>query len=229
MNPFENLAWNALTTVHAHLAVRGVGAVRYARDVVPFAGMEDAAHRDISGLEPLLAGDRDLVYLIGAEPHGTASLRVGEVLPCYQMFFPEDGKLAEDAESDARVVRLGGADAAEMVELTKIVGLGFMGMRQHLMGDFFGIREGRRLIAMAGERMTLPEFREVSAVCTHPDYLGRGLAGLLTRRVMREQAAAGKRTFLHVKESNARAKELYERLGFVVERRAPLWPVTRVR
>jgi ribosomal protein S18 acetylase RimI-like enzyme len=217
-----------LTTVHAHLAVRGAGAVRYARDVVPFAGMEDVSHQDISALEPLLAADGDLVYLIGAEPRGTSALRVGEVLPCLQMFFPEDGKLADDDAAGVEILRLGAGDAAEMVELTKIVGLGFMGMRQHLMGDFFGIREGGRLIAMAGERMALPEFREVSAVCTHPEYLGRGLAGLLTRRVMREQMAAGKRTFLHVKESNARAKELYERLGFVVERKAPLWPVTRV-
>jgi ribosomal protein S18 acetylase RimI-like enzyme len=228
MNPFENLAWNALNTAHAHLAVRGAGAARYPRDVVPFAGLEDASHRNISGLEPLVSGDDDLVYLIGAEPRPTASLRVGAMLPCHQMFFPEDGKLAEDAESDLRIERLGGGVAAEMVELTKIVGLGFMGLRQHLMGDFFGIRDGGKLIAMAGERMALPEFREVSAVCTHPDYLGRGYAGLLTRRVMRGQTAAGKRTFLHVKETNLRAQAVYERLGFVVERRAALWPVTRV-
>jgi ribosomal protein S18 acetylase RimI-like enzyme len=228
-NPLENLVWNALTTAHAHFAVGAEGVRRYPRDMVPFAGMEDASHRDISALEPLIAGDGDLVYLIGAEPRGTEKLQVGEPVACYQMLFAADGRVAEDAESELEILRLGAADAAEMVELTKIVGLGFMGMRQYLMGDFFGIRDGGKLAAMAGERMALPELREVSAVCTHPEYLGRGYAGLLTRLVMRGLIAGGKRPFLHVKVSNERARGLYERLGFEIQQSVLVWPVTRVK
>jgi len=44
------------------------------------------------------------------------------------------------------------------------------------LGRYFGVIENGRLAAMAGERMGMPGFREVSAVCTHPDFLGRGLA-----------------------------------------------------
>jgi hypothetical protein len=45
------------------------------------------------------------------------------------------------------------------------------------LGDFWGIKIGGRLIAMAGERMKQPGYTELSGVCTHPDFRGKGLGG----------------------------------------------------
>jgi predicted GNAT family acetyltransferase len=46
------------------------------------------------------------------------------------------------------------------------------------MGAYYGIRIGNELIAMAGERLAVPGFREISAVVTHPAHTGHGYATL---------------------------------------------------
>ena len=67
---------------------------------------------------------------------------------------------------------------------------------------------------MAGERLKAPGFTEISAVCTHPDARGRGLAAALMRRVAAGIVARGEELFLHVYPHNKSAIALYERLGF---------------
>jgi hypothetical protein len=76
------------------------------------------------------------------------------------------------------------------------------------------MRENGRLIAMAGERLKMPGFTEISAVCTHPEARGRGLAAALMRRVAAGIVAGGEELFLHVYPRNKSAIALYERLGF---------------
>jgi predicted GNAT family acetyltransferase len=67
---------------------------------------------------------------------------------------------------------------------------------------------------MAGERMKVPGWTEVSAVCTHPEHTGHGYARILMMEVMRRIRNRGETPFLHVREDNVRAIELYQRLGF---------------
>jgi predicted GNAT family acetyltransferase len=75
-----------------------------------------------------------------------------------------------------------------------------------------------RLIAMAGERIRFPGHTEISAVCTHPDARGRGLATALTRHVARAILDRGETPILHVRRDNHDAIRVYERLGFTVRR-----------
>ena len=72
---------------------------------------------------------------------------------------------------------------------------------------------------MAGERMRLAHYAEVSAVCTHPDFLGRGLAGSLMASLIKRMMEKGETPILHVRADNSRAIGLYKRLGFVERRR----------
>jgi len=67
---------------------------------------------------------------------------------------------------------------------------------------------------MAGERLKVPGYTEVSAICTHPDHLGNGYAGMLMNAVMLRIRDRGETPFLHVRKDNVRAIALYERLGF---------------
>jgi predicted GNAT family acetyltransferase len=67
---------------------------------------------------------------------------------------------------------------------------------------------------MAGERIAIPDHREISAVCTHPSHTGKGYAGHLLRNILRFHADNSLRSFLHVAAPNQRAIDLYERLGF---------------
>ena len=99
--------------------------------------------------------------------------------------------------SDIDFLELGDADAAEMLALATLTEPGPFFTRTHRLGDFIGIRHAGRLVAMAGERMKPEGFTEVSGVCTHPDFRGRGYAGALMRVVAARIAARGEMPFLH--------------------------------
>ncbi|MBE7555933.1 MAG: GNAT family N-acetyltransferase [Anaerolineales bacterium] len=75
---------------------------------------------------------------------------------------------------------------------------------------------------MAGERLWLEGYREISTVCTHPDFRGRGYARQLVSRLVNTILDEGITPFLHVMHDNKRAKSIYESLGFVERRRLPL-------
>jgi predicted GNAT family acetyltransferase len=109
---------------------------------------------------------------------------------------------------------LGAADVSAMLELTALTKPGPFFARTYELGQYFGIRDGDRLAAMAGERMRLDGFTEISAVCVHPDHRGKGYARLLIRALIKAIADRGETPFLHVFVSNLNAIALYERLGF---------------
>src|SRR6266404_4093108 len=89
------------------------------------------------------------------------------------------------------------------------------------MGNYFGIRASDgRLVAMAGERLQSTAFAEISAVCTLPEFRGRGYARALVTFIAAQILAAGKTPFLHVKSENE-AKVVYQKIGFRL--RAEIW------
>ena len=106
------------------------------------------------------------------------------------------------------------ADAAAMNALKAVAFPGFFGMRTPEMGRYRGIRIDGELVAMAGERLALPGYREVSAICTHPAHLGHGYAQRLTREATEAILADGDLPFLHVADGNGAAIHIYEQLGF---------------
>jgi predicted GNAT family acetyltransferase len=96
------------------------------------------------------------------------------------------------------------------------------------MGPYFGIRDHGRLVAMCGERMNIRdlregEFHEISGLCTHPEFRGRGYAPALLVYLLLHHRAAGLRSYLHVASDNATAIALYQRLGFRPRGEFPLY------
>ena len=223
-DPLLESVWNALHTVHGHFALRNGPAVRYPADVVPFAAMAGADHADLSPLAKLLAPS-ELVYLVGAQPQVSNNVEVGPVLNCFQMVLPNPPP-ASLATPDTRILHMTREDAPAMVALTDLAFPGFFRSRTYEMGTYYGIRINNALAAMAGERLAVPGFREISAVVTHPAHTGRGYATVLMNRLLQDHAAAGLKSFLHVREHNSRAIALYRRMGFVVLRSVALWPVS---
>jgi len=105
-----------------------------------------------------------------------------------------------------------------MLALTALTEPGPFAARTHRMGKYIGLRNpDGRLMAMAGQRMSLADFTEISAVCCDPEFRGKGYARALIVTLMREVFAAGKIPILHVKNENG-AKVLYEKIGFRVRR-----------
>ena len=98
--------------------------------------------------------------------------------------------------------------------------------RTHQFGGFIGVKDGGRLIAMAGQRMQPVGFVEVSGVCTHPDHRGRGYAAALMRVVAGRIRGRGDTPFLHAYADNRGAIGLYETLGFRFRRELTMTNLT---
>ena len=122
-----------------------------------------------------------------------------------------------EARGPAGLVELGDADVPELLALTELTQPGPFGPGTIELGRYVGVRVDGRLAAMAGERLRPAGHTEISAVCTHPDFTGRGYAKALMLLLMADAARAGRRPMLHVKTENG-AKYLYEKLGFSVRR-----------
>jgi len=205
--------WAALSTRHLALSVGGALARRYATDINLFASACDDTPAALAALTELVRpGER--VYLLQVPdiivPAGLMTIRAARGV---QMIAT---RRMEMAMADDEVVALGDADAAEMLALAKLTEPGPFLPRTHTMGVFRGIRIEGRLAAMAGERFRFPGFTEVSGVCTHPDFRGRGLARRLSAAVGSGIEARGERPFLHAWSSNRPAISLYESLGFEI-------------
>lgn len=206
---FDNPIWNALATEQAHLAERNKGAARFPQAVTALTSLAEPGA--IHELVPLVAAG-DMVGLLSDAPPAVTSLAVLDTTSVLQMIHDRSWRPAETFE------QLTAADSPEMVALADVTRPGPFGTRTHELGTFLAIRDGKKLVAMAGQRMRLPGHIEISGVCTDPAYLGRGYAVRLVTAQLALIAERDARAFLHVKADNERAISLYERLGFVARR-----------
>jgi GNAT superfamily N-acetyltransferase len=224
MNPsiddlLDNPFWHALMTEHAALALGSGPVRRYPAEVVPFAGLAESRADVMEALRELLAPGES-IFVMGealVESPGLAQL---SELSGWQMLCetPEIADVQPIEGRSARVERLTAEHAPAMVALTDVAFPGYFRRETYRMGSYYGIYVDGELVAMAGERLAVPGFREISAVCTHPAHTGHGYAAQLMTHVMRTHVAKGLRTFLHVAAANQRAIDLYQRLGFVKRR-----------
>ena len=222
MHPLDNVIWQALTTRQTHCAEICGEARWFLRDITLLSAFRESSDKGYDSLAEL-AGPGGTAALFLDEPY---LARPGWELiagpPLLQMIFENGSLPASPAAGDSAIVELGQKDSPEMVELATLTKPGPFGTRTHELGTYLGIRCGGKLVAMAGERLKVPGHTEVSAVCTHPDHTGRGYAGTLMTEVMRRIIARGETPFLHTREDNLRAIELYQRLGFRTRLRSHL-------
>jgi predicted GNAT family acetyltransferase len=217
-HPLDDVAWHALTGPHAHLAQTAAdgAALRYRDEIAPFCGVE-RLHA---------AGWAALAELVG--PHGTAVLLRGAVEPTPPGWLellrePATQYVAGDltelpAVASREVVELTASDSPDMVALAAATEPGPFGPNSHLTGRWFGVRREGRLVAMAGERMRVEGFGEVSGVCVDPSVRGEGLGAVVTLAAADGIRERGDHPMLHVREGNDGAHRLYRRLGFEVRR-----------
>ncbi|WP_193177173.1 GNAT family N-acetyltransferase [Oricola nitratireducens] len=213
-HPLDRPAWAALTSRQAHWAEGGPDALRFPSDVSPFAASRDDSPENLAKLAALTPEGGGILLARrggGPIPPGLVIEVEAEIVQMHAVEL-----VAPDPSHE--VIPLGDADAPEMLELATMTRPGPFLLNTHRLGRFIGIRREGRLAAMAGERLHADGYREVSAVCTHPDFRGRGLAGLLSRIVADRIVRDGETPFLHAYTTNAAAIRLYEQLGFRYQR-----------
>jgi len=222
-HPLDRPVWSALTGRLSPLAIRrdleGGAAVRLDPEVGVFLAAADGSPGSGAALTELA---RRYPGAGLVEPEGEP---IADVLPevpvvsrapCVQMIAAD---LTPGAADDADVLTLTGADADEMLALATLTKPGPFRRGTLRLGGFIGVRREGRLIAMAGERMKVDGFTELSGVCTHPDFRGQGLAGRLSRLVVSRILARGEQAFLHAYAEHAATVAFYESLGFRVRAR----------
>lgn len=206
-----NPIWAALTSGNRDIAQGGPLAFRYPTDVAPFAAVETQTPEAIAAMLALLPeggrfaffGPRPFIPPSGCEVQFSAPLLQMELT----------GPLKQRTNA-IEIIELGETDVPDMAELTQLTRPGPFGPRTHSLGRYIGIRMDGRLAAMAGERMRFSDRVEISAVCTHPDFRGRGFGEYLVGIMVNALIQEGKVPLLHVLASNIGAIALYERLGF---------------
>ncbi|WP_334177694.1 GNAT family N-acetyltransferase [Pseudoxanthomonas sp.] len=218
-NPF----WCALDSIHRDIALRSGSAARYPADYAPFLGVA-AADAPLAGSFEALVAPGEAVYLLGVAPAAPAGWALHAFRPLAQMVC----EAVVPVDDGPQIVPLDDTHRHEVLALTALVYPHYFRPRTMGLGRYFGIREDGRLAAMIGERLGSAGTREMSAICTHPDFTGRGYARHLTRWLTNDTLARGVLPFLHVSHENPRAKALYERLGYRVRRDIGFWSLVRV-
>ena len=211
----DNLFWHALAGDQARLGLGTDEVRRYAPGFPPIVAFADPRRPRLDQLATLVARNEP-VYCDGwaaaAPPGWRVELEARMIKMIWRGPMP-------DEDPAPQAVRLGPAHVPQATALAELTRPGPFGPRNLEMGEYFGLFDDapggpRRLLAMAGERCAAGTLREISAVCTHPDAQGRGLARRLVRKLIARQLARGETPVLHVLRRNDAALGLYRRMGF---------------
>jgi len=213
LHPLDNPIWTALTTNQSHFAQVSELARKFVPEVGPLAGFGQPTREAYASLGKLVpVGNRAGLFLeapANRDDVEAAGFKIVEQDSLLQMIYAD----CELPAWEPDFVPMTAADSPEMLELATMMKPGPFGTRTHELGTYIGVRKEGQLAALAGERMHVPGFTEISAVCTHPSHSGRGYATALMVELIQQIRRRGEIPFLHVRLSNT-AIGLYRRLGF---------------
>ncbi len=214
MSLLDNPVWNALSTTHASFAEGNEFAKRYPVDVAPFAATRDQSPESYHSLAELLSPAGTAAIPLATMPDLPAGWTIVRNVNSAQMVW--NGSAPPPVKHTIEDLSI--SDVDEMLALVELTKPGPFLRRTPELGSYLGIHEAGQLVAMAGERLRPLGYTEISAVCTHPEYRGRGYASSLVSALIRKTTGRGETPFLHVRTENVAAIRVYEKLGFRTRR-----------
>ncbi len=227
-HPLDNPVWASLTGPHASIALGEATSKvrRYPPDYSPFMALADREDPQAWADLAALAGPDGTVFVCEVPE------LVDHLPPGWEVVQPFLGVQMVATEAllplpDPEAVRLGPDDVDEILDLVARSEPGPFERRTVELGTYLGLRREGKLVAMAGERMNPPGWREISAVTTDPGHRRKGFAGRLVRAVAHGIVERGETPLLHADATNAGAVRLYQSLGFAIRRR-PTFFILRV-
>jgi Predicted acetyltransferase len=218
-NPF----WSSLRSRHRALALGAGDVVRYPPRFAPFLGVADKDVDAAAALATLVAPGESVLLLGVAPDRVPAGWRLEAFADLAQMVCARRIPVVDGPH----IIELATAHRADVLALIALVYPHYFRERTMELGRYFGIYQDGRLAAMIGERLGTDTHQEMSAICTHPDFNGRGYARRLTAFLGNDTLDRGRTPFLHVSQGNTRAKRIYERLGYRLRREIPFWSLHR--
>ena len=214
----DNPVWSALSTTHASFAEGDELAKRYPVDVAPFAATRDQSAESYHSLAQLLGPGGTAALPLAAMPDLPVGWTTVFKVDSAQMVW--NGTAPPPLNHEVEGLSISHVD--EMLALVELTKPGPFLRRTPELGTYLGIHEAGQLVAMAGERLRPFGHIEISAVCTHPEYRGRGYASSLVSALIQKIIGQGEIPFLHVRRENAGAIRVYEKLGFKTRRVIPI-------
>jgi ribosomal protein S18 acetylase RimI-like enzyme len=208
----DNPVYHALCTGNKHLGYGSEQAKYFDEAVSPFAGFAEGYAQGFDELYHLLPPARSILYATPQQLENPPGWELRQAIEGLQLVFDAGTAVVPSYP----LIPLQQAHIPEMIALARLTQPGPFSTRTIDFGRYYGIFANEQLVAMTGQRLHLPPFAEVSAVCTHPDHLGKGYAAALVQQVVGLILQDGETPFLHVRADNRRAIDLYERLGFSV-------------
>ena len=219
----DNPAWWALTGVQQSFATGAAHVKRYQRGILPFAAYEHGTTESITALDAWLERG-EIFFLIGELPSLPSHWTLLRELPCAQMVL--QSAIAAPG-GYVPISHLIASHSVDMYNLVQKVQPGYYEPGTHQLGNYYGIWQQEKLVAIAGERMRMEQLTEISAICTDPEYTGRKYAQHLITHLCNTNLEQGNIPFLHVLETNQRAISLYEYLGFTKRRIINFWQLKK--
>ena len=210
----DNPVWSALSTTHASFAEGNDLAKRYPVDVAPFAATRDQSPESYQALARLLGHEGTAAIPLARMPVLPSGWSVVRKIDSAQMVWNNQTPPQDDHSFE----ELNLSHVGEILALVELTKPGPFYKRTPELGSYIGIRESGQLVAMAGERLKPQGHTEISAVCTHPDYRGRGYASSLVSSLIQRIRKRNEIPFLHVRTENVNAGRVYDELGFKTRR-----------
>ena len=210
----DNPVWSSLSTTHASFAEGDSLAKRYPVEVAPFAATRDQSPESYHSLARLLGHEGTGAIPLATMPVLPAGWTIVRKVDSAQMVW--NTQTAPAVEHSFEELNISHVD--EMLALVELTKPGPFSKRTPELGSYLGIREAGQLVAMAGERLKPYGHTEISAVCTHPDYRGRGYASSLVSILIQRITERNDIPFLHFRAENVDAIRVYEKLGFKTRR-----------
>ena len=219
----DNPIWEALRSRHRDLALARGEVARYPAQVAPFLGVPREG-LDVSDALAALIEPGETTLVLDRMPRVPPGFEAKKLAMLAQMVCTQPVERVDGPE----IVELDESHRQDVLALTALVYPHYFRPYTMRLGRYFGIYQEGRLAAIIGERMGMDGWQEISAVCTHPDFLGRGYARQLLAMLGNDNLARGRTPVLHVAHENSRAKELYLRCGYTLRRDIAFFSLRRV-
>jgi len=210
----DNMIWNAITTGNNDIAIINGDVGCYLPDIAPFAGMKNFTDTNLKKLYEFIPANRSVaISSLNKMVHNESRWKLLQPMDVTQMVYEQPVNTFTTRNSSL-IIPLSEENVPQMMELTALTRPGPFLQQTIRFKNYFGIFIDGRLAAMTGQRMHPKPYMEVSAVCTHPDFRGRGYAKALMLHVMKIILDNSFTPFLHVLSNNINAIELYKTIGF---------------